>query len=625
MYGFHNRLAWIDLSERTVEVRALEEADVEAFAGGSGLGAALLARLTGPGTAPLAPENPLLFLTGPFTATVVPAGSRHEVVSLSPLTGVYGESNCGGSLGWHLKRAGFDGLVITGAADAPVTVAVDRGEVRVQEAVDLWGKDVYAADAALKGALADRGAATAIIGPAGERQILLASVSHDGRHTRAAGRCGLGAVMGSKRLKAVVVTSHGEAATPVADPEGLRGSVQAGVAVIRDRLDVFGEFGTPGGVLVYEKLGNLPIRNWREGRAPELASRISGQTMKDTIRVRRTGCRACPIHCGRLVEVREGPFATDGIVSGPEYETLAAFGSLCGNWDLASIAKANELCNTLGVDTISVGAVVAFACECFEKGLLGPSDADGLELAFGASEAIVELTRRIAVGEGELARTLGEGVRRAARKIGGTAAEYALEVKGLEFPMHDPRFSWGQALSYATSNRGACHLAGLTHPFEIAVSLPELGYETPFPPRERRGKAEWTIHLQNLMSLVDSLSVCKFTMLNNALRVSNFLDWYNLITGRDVDLGAFLAMGDRAFTLKRMVNNGRGIGRKDDLLPPRMRTLRKRGEGLDFDVPPGDQLLSDYYELRGWTEEGRPGQVTVERLGLGPWAGRVLA
>lgn len=620
MYGFHNRLAWINLSSRTVEVRPLDEDKVGAFAGGSGLGAALLAGLTGPLTDPLAPDNPLIFLTGPFTATGVPASSRHQVVSLSPLTGIYGESNCGGSLSWHLKRAGTDGLVITGAAEEPTALVVDRGEVRFRAAADLWGRDTYATDAALKEELGDPAAVTALIGPAGERCVRLASICHDGRHTRAAGRCGLGAVMGSKRLKAIAVTSAGNARTPLADPKGFRESLQKGLAVVRDRLDLFGAMGTPGGVLVYEKLGNLPIRNWRTGRAPELAARISGPAMQETIRVGRTGCKACPIRCGRLVEVPDGPFATDGVVSGPEYETLAAFGSLCDNGDLPSVAKANELCNTLGLDTISTGAVIAFACECFEKGLLNPADADGLELGFGRPEAIVEMVRRIALGEGELARTLGEGVRRAAERIGGAAPEYALEVKGLEFPMHDPRFSWGQALSYATSNRGACHLASLAHPFEIAVALPELGYDRPYPGRERDGKAQWTIHLQNLMTLLDSLTVCKFSMLNNALRVSHFADWYNRITGRDLDLEAFLALGERGFTLKRMINNRRGIGRKDDLLPPRMRTLRKQGEDLDFDVPPGDQLLADYYELRGWSEEGRPSQTTVERLGLAPWS-----
>ncbi|MHB8765005.1 MAG: aldehyde ferredoxin oxidoreductase family protein [Deferrisomatales bacterium] len=616
MHGFHDRLAWIDLTEHSARVEPLDPGDVRAFGGGAGLGAALLARLTGPATDPLGPDNPLLFLTGPCTATGVPAGSRHAVVALSPLTGIYGESNCGGSLGWRLKRSGLDGLAFTGASDRPVVAIVDGGELRFRDAGDLWGLDVYAVDDRLKAELQDPGAVTAVIGPPGERRVPLASISHDGRHTRAAGRCGLGAVMGSKGLKAVVVTSRGDTSTPVADPAGLKASVASAIAILKDRLALFGDLGTPGGVLPYHALGNLPIRNWRDARDADLASRINGTVMKDTIRVRRTGCKACPVVCGRLVEVKDGPFATDGVVSGPEYETLASFGSLCANGDLASIAKANELCNTMGLDTISTGAAVAFAFECFEQGLLTRADADGLHLAFGDAGAVVELTRRIAAGEGELARTLGQGVRRAAQVIGGGAAEYALEVKGLEFPMHDPRFSWGQALSYATSNRGACHLASLAHPFEIAVALPELGYPAAFPGRQREGKARWTIHLQNLMSVLDSLSVCKFTMLNNALRISHFAQWYDLITGDGLGVDGLLALGERSFTLKRMINNRRGITRKDDLLPPRMRTRKKRGEEVDLDVPPLAPLLSDYYELRGWTDEGRPGPETLARLGL---------
>jgi aldehyde:ferredoxin oxidoreductase len=328
--------------------------------------------------------------------------------------------------------------------------------------------------------------------------------------------------------------------------------------------------------------------------------------------------------CGRLVEVKDGPFATGGVVEGPEYETLAAFGSLCLNDNLEAIAKANEICNRMGLDTISTGSLVAFAFECFEKGLITAADADGLDLGFGKPEAVVELVRRIALGEGELAQTLGQGVRRAAERIGGTAAEYALEVKGLEFPMHDPRFSWGQALSYCTGARGSCHLTSLAHPFELAVTLPELGYDEPFPGRQREGKAQFVIHLQHLMTLMDSLISCKFSLLNNAVRVSTLREWYNLITGRDLSLEDFMAAGERSFTLKRMVNNSRGISRKDDVLPPRMRTLKKRGEEVDLDVPPLSPMLADYYEIRGWTEEGRPGPETIQRLGLESWGDKLL-
>ena len=620
MDGYHNRIAWIDLARRQVEIRPLEASDAETFVGGGTLGAAYLARMIGPDTDPLGPENPLIFMLGPFTATRVPAASRHEVISLSPLTGIYGESNCGGSLGWQLKTSGYDGLVITGASDTPVSIVVDGDRISFRESRDIWGEGVFAVDARLKAEI-DEKAVTAVIGPAGERLVRFASISHDGRHTRAAGRCGMGAVMGSKKLKALIVTARSNGPAPVADEDGLKASVREALKDVRDKLGAFGEMGTPGGILNYDRLGNLPVQNWRTSQRSDIADKTSGQMMRETIRVRRSGCKLCPIHCGRLVENGKGPFALDGLQEGPEYETLAAFGVLCLNDNLDAIAKANEICNNLGLDTISAGAVVAFAMECAEKGILSGKDLEGVDLAFGKPEGMVELVRKIGYRKGELARLLGEGTREASRVIGHGSEEYAVHVKGLEFPMHDPRFSWGHAISYSTSNRGACHLSSLSHPFEISVILPEMGYTEPFPGRDREGKAQSTIHLQHLMNALDSLCICKFTILNNGLTISHFREWYSLITGNDMSNEGFMMLGERAFTLKRMINNLRGITRKDDILPPRMRTLKKQGEGFDFDVPPLSPMLSEYYDLRGWTEEGRPKAETIRRLGLDGFSG----
>lgn len=615
MDGYHNRIAWIDLTRQKVEIKPIDGNDAENFVGGGSLGAAYLARLIGPDTGPLEPDNPLIFMVGPFTATRVPASSRHQVIGLSPLTDIYGESNCGGSLGWQLKRSGFDGLVITGASTAPVSIIIDGDRIAFRESNDIWGQDVFAVDARLKAEI-DEKAVTAVIGPAGERLVKFASISHDGRHTRAAGRCGMGAIMGSKKLKALVVTTRGSVDIPLADADGLKASVGDALKRIRKNLRAFGQMGTPGGVINYDRLGNLPVHNWSLPQRSDIAEKTSGPAMRDSIWVRRSGCKRCPVYCGRLVENRQGPFALDGVQEGPEYETLAAFGVLCANDNLEAIAKANETCNRLGLDTISTGAVVAFAMECVEKGILSAKDLDGVDLAFGKPEPMVEMVRKIAYREGDLATLLGEGTREASRIIGRGSEEYALHVKGLEFPMHDPRFSWGHAISYATSNRGACHLSSLAHPFELAVILPELGYEEPFPGRERTGKAQWTIHLQHLMTILDSFCICKFTILNNALTISHFKQFYGRITGHDLGIEEFMALGERAFTLKRMINNLRGISRKDDILPPRMRTLKKQGDGFSFDVPPFFPMLSEYYDLRGWTEEGRPGAETVHRLGL---------
>jgi aldehyde:ferredoxin oxidoreductase len=619
MYGYHNRMAWIDLERRKIDIRPIDERDRDLFVGGASLGAAYLARLVTGGTDPLGPENPVIILTGPFTATGVPASSRHDVVSLSPLTGIFAESNSGGSFGWHLKRSGWDGLVITGKSPRPVVILIDGERITFRESEDLWGMDVFSADERLK-AEVDPTGVTALIGPAGERLVKVASISHDGRHTRSAGRCGLGAVWGSKRLKGVMITSRGQVETEMADPEGFRKSLAEALKLIKERLAAFSQIGTPGGVINYDRLGNLPYENWRKAQNTPLAEKTTGTYMKETIWASRAGCKHCPIYCGRLVQNPKGPFALDGLQEGPEYETLAAFGSLCMNDNLEAIAKANEYCNRFGLDTISTGSILAFAMECREKGLISEKDLEGVDLAFGKPEGMVEMVKRIAYREGRLATLLGEGSREASRVIGRGAEEYAIHVKGLEFPMHDPRFSWGHALSYSTSNRGACHLSSLSHPFEMSVALPELGYDKPFPGRQREGKAQFTIHLQHVMTILDSLIICKFAMLNNALTVRFFQDWLQQITGRHRSLEEFMALGERAFTLKRMINNRRGITRKDDLLPPRFRTLKKRGGTVDFDVPALFPLLSDYYEIRGWTEEGRPQVETIRRLGLEAFA-----
>jgi aldehyde:ferredoxin oxidoreductase len=613
--GYHNRIAWIDLSIRKVEVKPFDGKEAQDFVGGASLGAAYLARLVGPDTDPLGPDNALIFMTGPFTASGVPASSRHDVISLSPLTGIFGESNCGGSFGWQLKRSGFDGLIITGKSEKPVVLVIDADQITFRDSGDLWSTDVFTADERLKAEIDPKGV-SALIGPAGERLVKVASISHDGRHTRSAGRCGMGAVMGSKNLKGLMATSRGKREAEIADREGLRNSLKQALILIKERLELFGQMGTPGGVINYDKLGNLPINNWRTAQCTPLAEKTTGTTLKETIWVSRAGCKFCPIHCGRLVQNTEGPFALDGVIEGPEYETLAAFGSLCMNDNLKAIAKANEYCNRFGLDTISTGSIIAFAMECREKGLLSEKDLDGVDLSFGNPEGMVEMVKRIAYRQGELASLLAEGSRKASSVIGGGAEEYAIHVKGLELAMHDPRFSWGHALSYSTSNRGACHLSSLSHPFELAVALPELGYEKPYPGRQKEGKAQWVIHLQHVMTILDSLSICKFTMLSNGLTISHFREWLQQITGVGRSLEEFMALGERAFTLKRMINNRRGITRKDDMLPPRFRTLKKREGSIDFDVPALLPMLSEYYDLRGWTEEGRPTPETIRRLGL---------
>lgn len=620
MHGYHDRLAWINLTEGTIDIREIGSRDFADFIGGSNLGAAMLARMTGGDTDPLGPENPLMVLTGPFTGAGVPAGNRHAVVALSPLTGLFCESSSGGTFGRALKLAGLDGLVFTGVSPSPVLLLIDGEGLHLRGAAHLWGRDVFECEDLLKDEFG-KVEAEAVIGPAGENLVPMAGIVHDGRHSRLAGRGGMGAVMGSKRLKAIVIPELLNQVPSFADAAGVEATLKADTQHVRETLKEWGVYGTAGSMGNFERLGNLPINNWREGRAIELTGKINGFVMSETIQVRRAGCKRCPIICARVVEVDEPEkYATHGVVEGAEYETLGSLGSMQLVDDLKAVTKANETCNRLGLDTISVGGTIAMANECFEKGLLTLADTDGLELGMNHPESNIELIRRIAYREGALGEILAQGTRKAAKTIGKGAEEYAVEVKGLELPMHDPRFSWGHALSYATANRGACHLSSLSHAYETGLNFPEVGQMEPMSPRTADGKAQFVVNLQNYMNLRDSLVFCNFDQIANAAKATHTMNWYNLITGAGVDFEGYMALGARGFQLKRMINNRRGITRKDDDLPPRLRTLRKVGQDIDFDVPPLYPMLSEYYALRGWTEEGRPSTETVGRLGLQEFA-----
>jgi aldehyde:ferredoxin oxidoreductase len=615
MNGYHDRLAWIDLTRGTVEYREIGSQDLNNFIGGSNLGAAILARLVGPDTDPLGPDNPLIILTGPYTSAGVPGGNRHEVIALSPLSGIFCESSAGGAFGRVLKLTGLDGMVITGASSKPVMLVLDDDEIRIVDAERLWGKDIFECDDLLKEEYG-RKFASAVIGPAGERLIPMAVIAHDGRHTRVAGRGGMGAVMGSKKLKAIVIPKPGVKQPEYSDPKGLAETLKTDTAAMKESLEMFSKFGTPGSFTNNERLGNLPINNWRDARATDLQGKINGFVMADTIQVKRAGCKRCPFLCGRVVEVDDAPYTTDGVVEAPEYETLGTLGSMQLVDDLKGIAKANELCNRYGLDTITLGGTLAFANECFEKGLLTLADTDGLELGMGRPDSNIEMIRRIALQEGDLGKLLSMGSRYAAKEIGKGAEEYTVEVKGFELAMHDPRFSWGQALSYATANRGACHLATIAHAYELVVTFPEIGLNEPAQGRVREGKADLVVNLQNFQNMRDSLIFCNFDQLNNAAKATTFINWYNLITGNGMTFDSFMQAGERGFQLKRMINNRRGITRKDDTLPLRIQTLKKVGTDIDFDVPPVNQMLSDYYDIRGWSEEGRLTTETVKKNGL---------
>jgi aldehyde:ferredoxin oxidoreductase len=610
MDGYHGKMLWVDLTEGRTEVRPIDEKTLADYLGGAGLAAKILYEETGPDTDPLGPDNVLVACTGPFTGTRVPSASRHHIMARSPLTGLIGESNVGGSWAVHFKRTGYDGIVVTGRSERPVYLWIHDDGAEIRDAAPIWGKDTLDSAEWLKSRTDER-ASAAVIGPAGEHRVKFASISHIGTILRSAGRTGMGAVMGSKNLKAMV--AFGTKDTPVADPAGLKASIQAVLPHVRKVTEAFGKFGTAGGVDNYERIGNFPIQNWRGSRW-EGAAKISGAAMHDTVLKGRKACLMCPIACGRHVKITEGPWApVDG--EGPEYETVGTMGGECLVDDLAAICKANDLCNRYGLDTMSTGSTIAFAMECFEKGILTLEDTDGIELAWGSAEALVAMIHKIARREG-IGDLLAEGSKCAAERLGNNAIEYAVTVKGMEPSAHDPRRFWSQALSYATAARGGDHNASWGHAYELALFMEELGIPKPFDSYTVDGLARFVATMQNYQCMNDAMIICRFAQVGKAVTATNVLDWYNMITGRQATMDDLMAAGERIFTLKRLYNTRLGISRKDDTLPPRFLTLNRKDPDLDTRLPPIGRMLADYYECRDWSEEGIPTAEKVASLDL---------
>lgn len=605
-YGTWGRLLRADLTNGKVTEEPISEETTRKYLGGSGLAAHYLSRETGPNTDPLGPGNLLAFLAGPLVGTKTPCSGRHCVVARSPLTGIWGESDAGGTWGATLKRTGYDGILVTGAADRPVYLVVTKEGAEIRDAGELWGLDTFATDEALE--RQHPRSVSAVIGPAGENAVRIAAVMHDGDEARAAARGGLGAVMGSKRLKAITV--QGDLTVPVAHPDALMASIREIAPTIREKTKRLGALGTSGIVVPNEALGDLPIKNWTRGNW-DGAPNISGERMAGTILTGRYYCASCMIGCGRRIQVTDGRFGPfEG--AGPEYETLGMMGSNCLVDDLEAISKANDLANRYGIDTISTGSLVAFTMEAFEKGLVGKEDI-GYEVRWGDGEALVRLVEDIALARG-FGGILSNGISEAARQIGGE--EFAVHVKGLDLPAHDPRAFVSLAPGYATANRGACHLQGFSYAFEKGVTLPEIGVNEVMDRFTSDSKGRMVAKSQDLMSVMDSLKLCKF-LLYGGVDVGRMAGWLAAVTGWDVDTEEILKTGERLYNLKRLYNVSLGVSRKDDTLPHRILT-RKRGTGGSAEcLPHLGLMLSDYYAARGWSEDGIPTRETLEELGLG--------
>jgi aldehyde:ferredoxin oxidoreductase len=611
--GYWGKILRIDLSSGKTntytDTKYLTDGIARKYIGGSGLGARILYDETTPETDPLGPENPLIFAVGPLTGTRVFNSNRFQVVARSPLTGIYGEANCGGFWGEVFKNCGYDAMVIHGQARKPVYLYIDDDEVRIEDAASLWSKETFEVDRYFKDTFG-KPTETAVIGPAGENLVKISNIVTDGVHGRAVGRCGMGALMGSKKLKAIVV--RGNRHVPVAHEDGIKDLMKKLGPLMNEGIALaLRKYGTSGGVEYCEEIGNLPIRNWFQGPWPEGAKKISGQAMADSILTDNYHCGRCVISCGRTVKAKGGPY--DGMeVGGPEYETIGLLGSNLMIDDLSVIAKSNELCNRLGLDTISTGGVIGFAMEAFERGLITEKDTGRISLKWGDGKAVHALIEKIARRE-DLGDVLAEGVAAAAEQIGGVAREFAVHVKGLEPPAHDPRAKMTVAVGFATSNRGACHLQAFTHDFEEGAVIDDLGSPGLTDRFTLEGKAENVFRMQNLMSMFDSLTACKFSLFGG-MTVKPLADFVSQVTGWDFDEEEFMKTGDRLYCLKRMYNVRLGLSRKDDTLPPRM-LVHKRGGGTN-ELPAINVMLNEYYRYRGWDEFGIPTRERLSELGL---------
>ncbi len=618
-FGYMGKVCNVDLTTGTVLIEPPVERDLERFLGCSGYAAKILWDRVEAGIDPLSDKNKIVFATGPLTGSLCPSGGSYELCFKSPLTGVWCQARSGGAFGPRLKKAGFDHLVIEGKSDRPVYLWIRNGNVEIREASHLWGKGVEQTTDAILQEVGDPDASVAAIGVAGENQVHFASVIND--RGRAAGRGGGGAILGSKNLKAIA--ANGTLDLKVAKPEAFIKTIQkAEEALDKYPFENINQFGTSLLVTILNANGCLPTRYFQYSTFDK-AEEISGELLAEKYLIKRRACYGCSMGCGRYSSVDEGKWQTPP-QDGPEYETINMLGALCLNSDLASIIKANHLCNDFGMDTISAGSVIAFAMECFERGVLSREDLDGEELRWGDSEAVVALLEKIAHRKG-IGNILADGVRSAAAHFG--ADGIALHSKGMELPAHEPR---GESkilgLQYAVSHRGACHMhpnwASTWDAGNFESGLREFGM--PWPPADKfaetghqKGVAYRLVVLQG--EIAEILGCCIFHSWGAAdqcLTPQLYGEMLRTLTGREITNQELMLAAERSWNLKRCFNVREGLRRKDDSLPQIMFKPLPDGPNKGLHIKDLQGMLDEYYEALGWDKEGIPTRETLKRFGL---------
>jgi len=607
MFGYMGKILRVNLTDGTITTDEIDTQMAQDYIGGAGFITKIIYDEVPAKADPLGPDNRLVFMTGPVTGTRYPTSGRYIVGSKSPLTGIMTTSTSSGFFGNELKRTGHDGVVIEGKSEKPVYLEIIDDKVALKDASDLWGKDSYETQEILKGKIHKR-ARVACIGQAGENLAPIACVMNcDGR---AAGRGGTGAVMGSKNLKAIA--ARGTQKVEVAAPEFVDLMASEVVKGIETQMHgQFAKWGTAGNLDSMADSGDIPVKNWQKGEWKEGCQNLGGQRMRDTIiKHHPAACFNCPIRCARWVKIEKGRFKYEG--AGPEYETLAAFGTMLLIDDLEAVAWIGEECNKYGVDTISAGATIAWAIEAVEKGALTKEDTGGIELSWGNVDAVVEVVKKLGLNEG-IGKLIAMGSKKAAQTVGKGSEEYAIQVKGMEVPMHDPRAFFSMAVNYATGTRGACHLQGLPYLNELALIVPEAGLHYKQGRWDKKGKGLSTKVYQDLSAVINCLGVCIFSALGLAPSQTGIL--LGLVSGLGYDSNAIQQAGSRIINLQRAFACREGISRKDDTLPKRLLTPVAEG-GSAGKAPDLEFQLNEYYQIREWDENGIPTPEKLRSLGL---------
>lgn len=613
MNSYTEKILKIDLTKQIYTLDEPDEVFYRRYYGGEGIVAFYLLKELPPKIDPLAPENLLIFATGPLTGVTLSGVSRSSVGAKSPLTGGFGEAEVGGFWGNELKRAGYDAIVIQGKAKKPVYIHITNELIDFKEANHLWGMETGEAHEKIVKELGDKQTRIASIGKAGENQVRYACIMHDLRS--AAGRTGMGAVMGSKNLKAVAV--RGKEKIPVANEEQVRKLRKKMTDVYLKDLEHFSLLGTGGDRMEsFVWTGNLPIMNFREGEFPTVTE-IDPRIIREKLGMEMEGCYACPIRCKKIVQFEE-PWEVLAKYGGPEFEALGALGSNCGVDDIKAVCKANELCNRYSMDVISAGVTIGFAMECYEKGIISKEDTNGLELVFGNAEALVTAIELIAKREG-IGGLLAEGVKRMAKKLGKEAQDFAIHVKGQEIPMHEPRLKQGTGLGYMVSPTGADHMHNLNDNFltnkQALEKFRTFGILEPIPLNNLgAGKVRALIYQTNWRVAYNCLLMCMFQPWNH----QEIIEITRAITGWNVSLWELMKLGERVTNLARVFNLREGFRKEDDWLPKRFFEPKTSGVLADTAIDPREleEARLTYYKMMGWTSEGIPTGTKLAELDI---------